>query len=74
MVVQALYTVQASGMFYCTLDAEYTGTIWKTWQNILEGYGNRPELDGKVWKLAEATGIIQNSGSVDPYSYPCRHT
>ena len=52
---------------------EYTGMMWKTRQNILEDYGNCPELDGKVWKLAETTSIVQNLGLVNSYSYPCCH-
>ena len=37
---------------------------------------HRPELDGNKWKQAEHTRnycIVQGPGSVNPYSYPCRH-
>ena len=33
----------------------------------------RPELNGKVWNAMKATSIVQNLGSVNPHSYPCRH-
>ena len=53
----------------------------------LESYGSvkklrevggmhRPELDGNTRKQAEHTGsyrIVQDLGSVNPYSYPCCH-
>ena len=35
-----------------------------------------PELDGTEWKLMEHAGsydIVQISGLVNPYSYPCCH-
>ena len=37
---------------------------------------HRPELDGNTWKQVEQTRnyrIVQGPGSVNPYSYPCRH-
>ena len=52
---------------------EGTGIVWK----LREAGGmHRPELDGSERKQAEHTGnycIVQGSGSVNPYSYPCRH-
>ena len=73
----------SSSLIYCTRHPEYstlwcntecTRMLWKTRRNVLEGYGNHPDLNGKVWKLVETTCIVQNLGSVDPYSYPCHHT
>ena len=34
----------------------------------------RPELDGKDQKHIEPTSYHTVLGSVNPYSYPCRHT
>ena len=37
---------------------------------------HRPELDGTEQKGVEyagSYGIVQGPGSVNPYSYPCRH-
>ena len=37
---------------------------------------HRPELDGTKQKGVEYAGnysIVQGPGSVNPYSYPCRH-
>ena len=56
-------------------------------QKELESYGSvrklrevggvyRPELDGNRWNTAEYTGNYlyrTGPGSVNPYSYPCRH-
>jgi hypothetical protein len=64
-------------MFY-TYDAlqkepESYGSIEKLRET---GGIHRPELDGNRWKRMERTGnycIVQGPGSVNPYSYPCRH-
>ena len=46
-------------------------------QRLREAGGTyRPELDGSERKQVERTGnyyIVQGLGSVNPYSYPCRH-
>ena len=52
---------------------EDTGIVWKLRET---GGMHRPELDGRKRKGMEHTGnycIIQGPGSVNPYSYPCRH-
>ena len=74
-VVRVLYTVQ--GIW----NVLHYDAIWKAlesyrsyygiWQNMAE---HRPELDGNIQNLLETTRIVQTMGSVDPYSYPCRHT
>ena len=52
---------------------ESTGIVWK----LIEAGGiHRPELDGSKRKPTEHTRnycIVQGLGSVNPYSYPCRH-
>ena len=52
---------------------EGTGIVWKLRET---GRIHRPELDGNELKRVEHTGnycIVQGPGSVNPYSYPCRH-
>ena len=52
---------------------EGTGIVWKLRET---GGIHRPELDGSEWKQMEHTRsycIVQGLGSVNPYSYPCRH-
>ena len=74
MVVRALYTVQSiqNVLHYDTTwktletDGSYYGRYWNTMEYC-------PELNGSGWKLVETTGIVQGLGSVNPYSYPCRH-
>ena len=55
------------GRYWNRMETE--GNWWKTGEHC-------PELDGDKWKRVETTGsycIIHGPGSVNPYSYPCRH-
>ena len=74
---RALYTVQGiwKVLHYDTLqkEPESYGSVWKLRET---GGIHRPELDGIKWKGVEYAGnysIVQGPGSVNPYSYPCRH-
>ena len=52
---------------------EDTGIVWKLRET---GGMHRPELDGDRWNTTEHTGSYlyrTGPGSVNPYSYPCRH-
>ena len=54
---------------------EGTGIVWKLRET---GGMHRPELDGnkhKHWQVEHTRNycIVQGLGSVNPYSYPCRH-
>ena len=74
---RALYTVQGiqNVLHYDALqkEPESYGSVWK----LREAGGmHRPELDGIKQKVVDYTGnysIVQGLGSVNPYSYPCRH-
>ena len=74
---RALYTVQSirKVLHYDALqkEPESYGSVWKLRE---AGGKHRPELDGTERKVVEYAGnysIIQGPGSVNPYSYPCRH-
>jgi hypothetical protein len=74
---RALYTVQSIRkiLHYDALqkEPESYGSVWKLGE---AGGIHRPELDGGKWKGVEYArnyGIVQGLGSVNPYSYPCRH-
>ena len=74
MVVRALYTIQG------IRNVLHYDAIWKALESYGSYYGirqnmveHRPELNGNTRKLLETTCIVQIVGSVDPYSYPCRH-
>jgi hypothetical protein len=49
---------------------ETDGSYYGRCENSMEYH---PELNGKKRKLVETTRIVQDPGSVNPYSYPCRH-
>ena len=74
---RALYTVQSirKVLHYDVLqkEPESHGSVWK----LREADGtHRPELDRTRQKGVEYAGnysIVQGLGSVNPYSYPCRH-
>ena len=77
MAERALYTVQGirNVLHYDALQKELEpyGSVKKLRET---GGMYRPELDGNTWKLVEYAGnycIVQGLGSVNPYSYPCRH-
>ena len=74
---RALYTVQSirKVLHYDALqkEPESYGSVWKLREM---GGTHRPELDGTRQKGVEYAGsysIVQGPGSVNPYSYPCRH-
>ena len=77
MTERALYTVQSirNVLHYDTSqkEPESYGSVRK----LREAGGmHRPELDGNGWNTAEHTGNYlyrTGPGSVNPYSYPCRH-
>ena len=74
MIVRVLYTIHG---FHNVLHYDAT-------QKVLESYGNEEKLveydrtsSRTRWKHSEHAGnycIVQDSGSVDPHSYPCHHT
>ena len=74
---RALYTVQSirNVLHYDALqkEPESYGSVWK----LREAGGmHRPELDGNKRNTAEHTrdySYRTSPGSVNPYSYPCRH-
>ena len=74
---RVLYTVQSirKVLHYdaSQKEPESYGGVWK----LREAGGmHRPELDGTRQKGVEYAGnysIVQDPGSVNPYSYPCRH-
>ena len=74
---RALYTVQSiwKVLHYDALQKEPESyrSVWK----LREAGGmHRPELDGTEQKGVEYARnycIVQGPGSVNPYSYPCRH-
>ena len=74
---RAFYTVQSirKVLHYDALqkEPESYGSVWK----LREAGGmHRPELDGTRQKGVEHArnySIVQGLGSVNPYSYPCRH-
>ena len=54
-------------------EPESYGSVWKLRE---AGGTHRLELDGdkrKVMEYARNYSIVQGLGSVNPYSYPCRH-
>ena len=74
---RALYTVQSiRKVLHCDAlqkEPESYGSVWKLRE---AGRMYRPELDGTRQKGVEYAGsysIVQGPGSVNPYSYPCRH-
>ena len=74
---RALYTVQSirKVLHYDAFqkEPESYGSVWKLRE---VGGMHRPELDGNKRKQVEyagSYGIVQGLGSVNPYSYPCRH-
>ena len=74
---RVLYTVQSirKVLHYDALQKgpESYGSAWKLGE---AGGIHRPELDRSKQKCVEYAGnygIIQGLGSVNPYSYPCRH-
>ena len=77
MTERALYTVQSirNVLHYDVVQKEPES--YRSVRKLREAGGmHRPELDGNTRKQAEHTGsyrIIQDLGSVNPYSYPCRH-
>ena len=77
MTERALYTVQSirNVLHYDALqkEPESYGSVRKLEE---AGGTHRPELDGNKQNTAERTGnylYCTGPGSVNPYSYPCRH-
>ena len=72
----------SSSLIYCTKYLECS-TLWRDTEGTRfvrklreTGGMHRPELDGNKQKQVEHTRnyyIVQGPGSVNPYSYPCRH-
>ena len=77
MIVRVLYTVQSiwNVLHYDAIQKE--PELYGSIEKLREAGGmHRPELDGNDRKQIEHAGsycIIQGPGSVNPYSYPCRH-
>ena len=77
MTERVLYTVQSirNVLHYDVVQKEPES--YRSIKKLRETGGmHRPELDGNTRKQVEQTrdySIVQGLGSVNPYSYPCRH-